>query len=398
MAIKLGEAIEAANVASDLLQGAGGFVAGPTPSSPAAAAIQSTIRKGCENLASSPLRPVFEGIPGQKAIAGEICAPYWASEGIDPPSTELPFEGGQCQGVFYYVTADLTFRNLSTGVEGSTAQIRSAINQNRNVPGPVQGVFVLQQFPTQSRIIWRGNQNQGDMLNASNNAITFNPTQNEAIISNIQVSPLTPECGNPAPVTRPGVNIPPDNGPQFDFALDADGDIILNDELISTPFGDFLLSELVEGVLSQFGGQDIDPELLGNGAPEVAAPISQNGSQGEGGGDEDFGEPPEGRIWVGGLVEITGGDNLYGNIASSGPENTVYPRVVGNVSLKLEDDNSGIIRGDAKQIRSKWSEAVVDVTGLNVTGLRVSVLPEITYRVYPLSVIDKDSLSEGEGE
>lgn len=393
MAVELTSAIEAVEAVAGAAEGISNFVAGPTPTNPALAGVQSAARKGCDNLSASPVRNVLKLGAGTANGMATLCGAYWDQQGYDAPVTEVPFSGGQCPGVSYYVTAQLAFRNLSTGVTTAPALIRSAINQNRNVPGPVQGVFVLQQFPNQSRIQWRGTGNQGDMINASGNSIVFDPTQQEAIISGIAVSPVGDGCGDPDPVTRPGLNPAPDNGEQADFDVDIDNNVLLPDEIISTPFGDFLLSDLVEGILGTLTKSDIDPRLLGNGEPQLDAPQSENGNDGQGGGDEDFGEPPEGRIWIGGVVEVVGGDELYGNIAGSGPENKVYPRVIGNASLKLEGDNSGIIRGTAEQIRSGWTSIFVPSPGLKVTGLRVSVLPQVRYVVYPVSVIDKDSLS-----
>ena len=377
---------------------AGNFVAGPEPTSAIQRGLWNVARKSCDALNSAPGRVVTKIGPVNAVAAREICGPYWQANNYDDPVTAPPFPGGQCAGQLYNYSATVTqVNNLG---QSNDAQV--TLGTSRRLSGPIVFVGVEE---TANAFIPRVRNASGGVrtmvfVGSGVEAVYSKPTTESLTMSNITVSPVD-GCGDPPPETQPGGNVATDPGEQFDFDLNINNELSLNDELINTPFGEFLLSELVEGILGSLGGasaEPIDPGLLGNGEPEVAPPVSQNGTQGEGGGDEDFGEPPEGRIWVGGVVEVTGGDSLYGNIASSGPENTVYPRVVGNVSLKLEDDNSGIIRGDAKQIRSRWSESVVDVTGLKVTGLRVSVLPEITYRVYPLSVIDKDSLSEGEDE
>lgn len=393
MAVELTAAIEAVQAVAGAAEGISDFVAGPTPTNPALAGIQSAARKGCDNLSASPARNLLKlGSGGANGMA-TLCGAYWDGQGYDAPVTEPPFLGGQCPGQLYSFTATAT----SVNNLGQTNNATVTLGSTNRISGPVTFVGVEE---TAQDFIVRARNAAGSIrtfrfLSSGTDAIYSKPTTQSVTLSNIVVSP-TDGCGNPSPETGPGLNPAPDNGEAADFDVDIDNNVILPDEVISTPFGDFLLSELVEGILGTLtkgDGSDIDPRLLGNGEPALGAAQDQNGSQGNGGGDEDFGEPPEGRIWVGGVVQIVGGDEYYGNIAASGPENTVYPRVVGNVSLKLENDNSGIIRGTAEQIRSGWTSVFLPSPGLKVTGMRVSVSPEIRYVVYPVSVIDKDALS-----
>lgn len=395
MAVQLQAAWEAAQQVYDTAVGIGEFVAGPTPSNPVAAGIQNRLQQGCQNLSANPNRGLggLAGAADVKAVMGTFCGPYWASQNYSAPVTAPPFSGGQCSGTSYYVSLTATVvRTIGTFT------VPMFIPSTDRLAGPIAGfrASVGSQLVTFQMFNAAG---QSKLLRFSSTGGTAEYSSSSFIsvsFDDIQILPSTPSCGNPPAVTEPGANPAPDNGEAADFDIDVDNNVILPDEIISTPFGDFFLSDLVEGILGTLtggDGSDIDPRLLGNGEPQLDAPQSENGNDGQGGGDEDFGEPPEGRIWIGGVVEIIGGDDLYGNIAGSGPENKVYPRVIGNASLKLEGDNSGIIRGTAEQIRSGWTSVFTANPGLKVTGLRVSVLPQIRYVVYPVSVIDKDSLS-----
>ena len=395
MAVQLQAAWEAAQQVYETEVGIGDFVSGPTPTNPVAAGIQNRLRQGCQNLSANPNRGLggLAGAADVKAVMGTFCGPYWASQNYDAPTAASPFSGGQCQGVSYRIFITV----ISSGGQVLLGPGAPAENPNRSGmnswTGPIGGIRIKRRNDNPQRWTWAITANGVEIDGTT--SIPEEP-RSASITSVVRTDGSADNCGSPDPVTVPGPNPAPDNGEAADFDVDIDNNVILPDEVISTPFGDFFLSELVEGILGTLtkgGGSDIDPRLLGNGNPQLDAPQSENGNDGQGGGDEDFGEPPEGRVCIGGIVEVVGGDELYGNIAGSGPENKVYPRVIGNASLKLEGDNSGIIRGTAEQIRSGWTSIFTASPGLKVTGLRVSVLPQIRYVVYPVSVIDKDSLS-----
>lgn len=80
-----------------------GFIAGPTPETGLAAAVQGITRLNCRLWAS---RDKSGYSPRVNQYNGEVCGPYLDDLGENPDdgAVELPFEGGQCAGVSYRLT------------------------------------------------------------------------------------------------------------------------------------------------------------------------------------------------------------------------------------------------------------------------------------------------------
>jgi hypothetical protein len=189
------------------------------------------------------------------------------------------------------------------------------------------------------------------------------------------------ECG-PA-IAEPGANPPPDPGAfptGQEPGVNPDGD----------PF--FFIPDLED---PEFGPVTLEDEPLG-GPLEPAAPAGGDGLPGDpaaiadeagevtGGEDGeaiDFGEPPEGRIWVGCIVETSTGSGI-GNIAGTGPESTVWPSVRANVALQY-----GSRYGTSQRINSRFHEVFRPNTSLVVTGCFLQVQPGSTSKVFPISAL-----------
>jgi hypothetical protein len=116
-----------------------------------------------------------------------------------------------------------------------------------------------------------------------------------------------------------------------------------------------------------------DPSAIGDEAGEVTG--------GEDGEDIDFGEPPEGRIWVGCIIETSSGSGI-GNIPGTGPASTVWPSVRANVALKYSSRY-----GTSQRINSKFHDIFRPNTSLVVTGCFLQVQPGSTSKVFPISAL-----------
>lgn len=320
-----------------------------------------------------------------KAFFDEVCGPHWDANGYGSPAANAPFAGGQCSGVSYYVEADLQFQTIATGQLSSVARIRSAINQNRNVPGPVQGVGVFNQFPNQSRIVWFGNDIKGDMINASNNAIVYDPTKLKPFISSILVSPLTPECGDPPPEFTPGT--------APDTPYGSPTTVNINNETYNiTPIqptididGNISIPVEIDGTLFDLVGDGDGAPYTGDGPAQPGSEQPGSNSPEEPGAPDDFPNPPPGREWAGAVVRLTVIPPGTGGIPQSEP-NTIFPRVMGNARLRMRLDDGTIVLGEPIQIKAKDELLWRPSEGLEVIGVFCNVVPLAEYSVTPLSI------------
>ncbi len=348
-------------------------IANPPAGRPLRQAIGQTGQKICDfigavpNGASASLGPAFKA-------ASLACKPYWDSKDYDAPvPAPPPFEGGQC-GFKYIVgtkgivcpTANNDFSSFASG-PGPISSITLAITPRPN-------------FPANRLSTWT-------VAFADTNR-TFQTAHNEADVMCYRVFPLNAanddNCGDPEPEEpfAPGENpppVPPGITPGEDFGTDP---------ITGQPF--FFVPPIENPTDPDGPGVDFDPDEPGAypGPPEanpaggdegIGPGEEVGGGAGGTGDDSDFGEPPEGRVWVGAIAHFVA-PSSYGNISGTGPGNTVYPRVVGNLSLIYGD-----VRGQASQVRSEWFDMVRPTDALPVTGARANKLPGVACTVYPLS-------------
>lgn len=348
----------------------------------------------------------FANLPGwakalSRPVAGSFaraCQPYWDDQGTDGPESEQQFPGGQCEGVGYtvsYLTESrgstqfecqefgnpITRTNLVGGASpyiGPIGPITEVISNSTNPSFGFQrfevqtgaGVRFINLGGAQSRSFWR---ECGVSYRYSNFVVT-------------RASGLPDDCGDAPPVLIPGPNPPPDPGP-------IDGPEPTDDP--RNPFGPPLVpippfNDPVYGPIPIVG----DPEPTGPGgggspsggdglpgSPDAIANSAGGAAGGEGGEDVDFGEPPEGQIWVGALVQATV-DSRLGNIPGTGPEQTVYPTVIGNASLIYTGG-----RGTNERLESASTLLARATTALELTGCRVQAQPGVDLTVRPISAL-----------
>lgn len=247
----------APGVAADL---AAKYVKDGTPSGVIPNVGVALARQACRRYADNPSGP-----PGPVAAAlEEVCRPYLDDIGYGgSPGFELPFRGGQCEGVNYTVTLGLTaypFGDCSTVGEGISSNGYS---------GPIRGLRFAVESPS------------GELCTPGRNRayLQHGPPGNESlvggggfgvdarIISVVPELPGTPDCGNPEPVVTPpsAPAIPDPPGPQpFNPSPDIDIDI----DVTIGPGGDIVF-DIGTGpiTINPFGGG-------GDGGPDGGSPVS----------------------------------------------------------------------------------------------------------------------------
>lgn len=99
-------------------------------------------------------------------------------------------------------------------------------------------------------------------------------------------------------------------------------------------------------------------------------------------GDTDFPPAPEGFEYIGAAWVITSGTDIPGVIPGT-QANPVFPKVSGNMRLKVEQNDLTVASTDAT-IRAVSGFVVRNNPGLLVKGVFVNTLPLITIEIYPL--------------
>lgn len=345
--------------------------------------VRDQYRKRCDQFANSPgwAQSLVNAAGGS---LGRMCEPWYAARGFTGPTAQPPFTGGQCP-TFYDV--NVTFTIASPGCDEGTftnplgLNVLGPISVTTNNDGqPVQPGGLCPGFSYTNIRLFDGNGNFVGQTGsgAGVRLVSLNPTR---------VDGLPDNCGDPPPVLEPGPDPPPDPGPTPGPEPTVDPENPTGPPLLPIPPYDDPIggpTPIVGPDPFDRGAEPTDipgnPDTSPGGGDDVAEPINVDPGPGGGGNEVDFGEPPDGRVWVGCLLRFTFPSSI-GAIAGSGPANPVTPRVVGNASLVFEGG-----RGDAFQVRS-GSMVVVRPTGaLRVTGVYVNSDPGITYTVRPLSL------------
>lgn len=340
------------------------LIANPNPSRPFRNAIGATGRRVCDGWSSaSPWTQVFlaqvtPGGLGGAALLNTVCKPYLDGQGYDPPEIEeTPGETGKCPAFYRFLWSRGGFPD--TPIEFSA--LLGPMSAPVRVPG-FQRLWVVTNGAGSTF-------NIGSQLN--NGLSQFDGWE--------RVDGLPDDCAPGSTTLVPGPNPAPTPAPWpvgEEPGLDPTGQPIFYVPDIEDPFGDIPI-----------GGDPFGPELqpgAGDGLPGDGEAIGDEAGEvigGEDGEDIDFGEPPEGRVWVGCIVE-TSSTPKVGNIPGTGPGNTVWPTVRGNAAL-----NYGALRGSNNRINSRYHELFRPVTSLIVTGCSLQVQSASTAKVFPVSAL-----------
>jgi len=331
--------------------------------------IRDGYRKRCEQFSNAPLWARLLIGSGASPLK-RICDPYLGSLGYDGPDIAPAFTGGQCENRVYTVVVEYqtVLTNGQTNPNISTAQA--------NLTGPIVRAEGRGSPAFQTIVV----------IHDGVESVLRSGSCNQGCYRNIRIASVTPtdgqpdECGDPPPEMSPGTNPAPDPGPTpgpepFSDPAAPTGPPILPIPPYLEPGNEPQPIEAPE-LEPPLG----NPEALPGAEPSAQDEISQPAPSGENGSDIDFGPPPDGFVWVGAIFKATDAPD-YGGIAGSGPANLVYPRVIGNISLR-----HGSQYGTAERIRSSSYSICRPSSSLLVTGCRVNTLPGISFSIFPLKL------------
>lgn len=321
---------------------------------------------------------------GPAGALGRVCGPYWDASGVDGPVVASPGTGGQCDALYTASWEARVFNQTSQAYEWSP------VNPANQFPGPVAvsggrtGGTCTNPGDTAQTFIITGDGGFPSVQLSSGCADVF-PSYRNLVFS--RVDGLPDDCGDPPPELQPGDNPPPDPGPTPGDEPSIDPRNPTGPPLLPVPPYIDPIGEPVPIVGQPTSGDPLTPgDFPGaidgqiGGADAYGAPINIDPGPGGGGEDIPFGPPPAGRIWVGAGFDFSASDT-YGDIPGSGPQNNVYPQVLGNASLKYAS-----FRDEPVRVNGRFLVLVRKSPALQVQGVYVNSIPGVTYRVVPISL------------
>jgi hypothetical protein len=129
-----------------------------------------------------------------------------------------------------------------------------------------------------------------------------------------------------------------------------------------------------------------------NTAPPVTKGQDQDGN-GDTGGDDDFGDPPDGHIWVGFIIKMSDQGISEGLQVNSPPE-PIYRSSTGNYRAKYDVEGTTVY-STPRRIEAETSVYWLDLPGLTLIGSRVNVPSNDSYIVTPLSQPVEEQQAQG---
>lgn len=390
----------------DKMQGnLGEWVANGSPSNSIAQGIQKRYRDACDQWSNGGQWTTALSATGRRTMSN-ICGDWLQSNGSGDPYQEQLFEGLQCDCARYDLDINVGYvqegRNEAFGI----TQVR--------VRGPVQYIRVKVYSPSTYTVELsaKGAQFQnssswpscGQQQYYSTTISRAGPDVVSARIESITVTaaPDGDDCGSLPPETKPNPNPRPNPGlPDTDLPFqDDDGNVRLPLPPTLDPFG-----EVIE--LPSFPVPDIfSEESEGEGGYDETAPVEEGEPVEDTSDSSDseprevcFDPPPDGHIWIGYALEISGlPKTVSGHIPQSGDDLTVYPRIVGSHYPVFEVGEDKSV-GTPMNLASRLTMYVVPIAGLALACVRwFCVYPEVTVKITPFSQPRSDLFTTNEEE
>lgn len=341
-----------------------GFIAGPTPATGLARAVQGVSRLNCRIWAS---RDKSGYSPRVNQYNGDVCGPYLDDLGENPFGGFVgpAFRGGQCQGVLYAVT----FEYNLIATDGTT--IEPKITATSNAIGPISGIrgFGLPEF--QNIVIDSGV--GPDFVRTG--SCPQGCYRNIRLISIARVDGSPDGCGNVPTVVQPPGTVTPGTPivPNIDIDLPGVGPINITVD-IDADGNPVIIAPDIDGEITiapdvEFGGGDDG----GGGDPgDPTDPGSPGGSEGTGLGGDAEGQAPPGQELVGLLVtvaEAPGDANKFANNSKQPFRGIGYVRMGYPNRLGLDISGGTVISPQFfhAQQRGLTNWAVAANTGFDLT-------------------------------
>ena len=344
-----------------------------------------------------------DGIPGLDSMMHTMCSGYWAATDDIPPLHSVPFQGGQC-AVRYQVSYESKFN--STDIRCDPSDPSTSFYCDRefdgtvgNILGPIQAPVFAQAGDGTGSWKWYGvNATQ----TGSSNRIATGSSSGTGVdgfytlvsSSIVREDGLSDNCGNIAPVPRPSpnpsgpgrwgeplvviqpiTNIPVTVIPIVPI-VNIDASINLNVNI-----GGITIDLFGDGNGGGGGGGGGTPPTGGGGAGG-GTPIVGGGPGAP--GEETFPDPPEGKEWIGCVLEVEIPE-AYGKIVGTAPAE-ILPRTIGNARLVYETSDLSFDGFTAPNhpIREAAFTLIRQHKGLKVVGVYVNIPEDVTILITPI--------------
>lgn len=284
------------------------------------------------------LQPLVGGTtnPALLRAPNEFCRPYNENEGIEPPSYDLPFQGGQCPGVSYRLRVEGYYYQ---GNGGSAVEAFIAAEYSTFVPSPFSNVAFIDKadygYPQPTFRVIEITNSAGAKSIVGGGTVTGNRWIRGSFRF-VRTNGAADTCGNPPPVLTPSPN-----APDIDFGddqtINVGGDS--NTFNVGSPQIDIDGNLYVPITVNGGDTFNFSPTATPPNVPDLPQPPTVEGEPvdvPDGGGEvnDDGSGEDEGRELIGYRWRFTNAPLQRGWIVATSPR--VSPRVFGNVRLKLQ--------------------------------------------------------------
>lgn len=361
---------------SGISEGLGDWIAGPTPDNEITAAIQQRYREQCDSYSNAPSWMTQLAAPSRISM-GNLCDPWLESQGSGGPEAATGQDFTENGGALIKYQQ----QRLNEGPKNFTSNVCSYYIGGSNdfdgwFPGHVELFYTVQRSTCECDVI----ENPVPMLPGSLEVI--GPS------SYTSCSTGTPPVDDPGPIAIPNPNPRPDPDlpPEDEPFEEPDGTVVVPMPRITNPWGDPIqlpnlpipnpfqaAPEPGAGAGAGAGNPNVGPD------PVPSDPIDATSD----GNDDDFGDPPQGHIWVGFTVRVSPQGVSHGLWANAGDE-PVYRDATG-VARPVFDFNGDKVLGNPIPLTQELSSYWIETAGLPLSGVRVSILGSETYSIIPYS-------------
>jgi hypothetical protein len=329
--------------------------------------------------------PGLMGIPGgpNDMQYRTACQPYYAKNGYQGPKIVPPdFQGGQCIGVQY------SFKFKLQDIYGSPPDYQTKV-----LTGPVGAIYYedYYEYGNFRRFLIPEGVGQPSQSSALIGSLAANRSGYGAPIVTVEsVTPLNgalDNCGSLNTTVAPGTA--PSLQWNQNTTINVDGrtyNVKVNQPVTNNIDKSLTVPVLINGDVNLgfggSGGNASESASVANVRPSVSAGLPIGGPIHEG-LNEKFPNPPEGKEYVGCIVELFNVETGTPPIPSSMPDK-IWPLVVGNARLIYANSGIGDILGDSRMVREDMFTMFRPTDRLKVVGARMRLSYPGTYSIIPL--------------
>lgn len=368
---------------------------------PSDTSLQARFNRGlCDVYASNASASLVTGLGGA-AVMEELCRPYWASQGDNPQLSKSPFTGGQCV-TNYRVTGS----GRTTGGDTFTAS-----TGNQQVTGPITSIEPLLR-PDGLANVFRVKTatNTFGITSASfGNNSTIGIVPSTLTFAIVRLDGQPDNCGNPPDVVSPDptyskprpIGSPTDIGSpggapdRWIFSPTPDGGLQGNP--VPSPTGGYPPSfpgiEFPGFSPVGTGGESSIPDPIVEGEPTESPDEPTGNGEETAPNTPGVGEEPNTEyVCIGYRWVLLGFPSREGKVIGT---DTVFPRVVGNLQLKIREGEDGFVRGDNLRMYSDKGILLVPDSRLVCRGIfwskaipgRINLTPLYASKSKPISEV-----------